>query len=135
MQERGERRVFIIYSHLDKEKVMEIEKGLVDFGIKVLTDYNTINIGENIQEEIKKNIQNVNKILLITSQNSEKSEWIENELEIAKSLNKQILPVIFDDVMPSKLLTGIKYIKLKEINSDTLYPIYLSIKKQYNITN
>ncbi|RUT71971.1 toll/interleukin-1 receptor domain-containing protein [Flavobacterium cupreum] len=114
---------------------MEIEKGLVDFGIKVLTDYNTINIGENIQEEIKKNIQNVNKILLITSQNSEKSEWIENELEIAKSLNKQILPVIFDDVMPSKLLTGIKYIKLKEINSDTLYPIYLSIKKQYNITN
>lgn len=127
LKSKERRKVFIIYSHKDKDKVMEIEKGLIDFGVIVLIDYNTVNIGDNIEESIEKNIQNVNKILFITSQYSERSEWIEHELKIAMELNKQILPIMLDDTIPPKALIGIKYAKLEEINKETLYPLYLAI--------
>lgn len=124
-----ERKVFIIYSHKDKEKVEIIRKELSKLGIIVFTDEKVVKIGDNIKETLKRTIRNTEKIIIILSKNTEKSEWINKEIKMVKQFNKSIFPVVVEEnINVPEPLNGIKYADLIKINNETIKPLYKAIR-------
>lgn len=121
-----DRRIFIIYSHSDKEHVKLLTESLSDYGIKSITD-EQIKIGENIKEVVKRSIEEVDKVLFVFSSNTNNSLWIEEELKIALLKRKQIFPIMIGEATLPEQLNGIKYAKLDKIDYDTVEPIFRAI--------
>lgn len=122
-------RVFVLYSHLDKEKVKEMSKELDYYGIQVILDEHVINVGDDIRKILAYNIENAENLIFVISENSIKSPWIIHELELAKSLKKNIFPVNLENIVPPESIEELKYADLSEINRESIYPLYKAIVK------
>jgi hypothetical protein len=123
------KRIFMIYAHKDKEKAKLIQSEFRKYtGIQIQSDDEVINIGDNIRDEIKKQIEYSDNVIIILSKNTNESDWIKKEIEIAKERNIKIIPIIIDDSKPPKELDDLKYANIDEVNKETIFPIYKSIR-------
>jgi len=119
--------VFMIYSYNDKEKTNIIKTELIKNGVRVLTDDDVINIGDNINSVLKKYIERSSKIIIVLSKNTKNSDWINSELNAAISAKKQIFPVKIENVDIPESIKNLKYADLSEINDETITPLYKAI--------
>jgi hypothetical protein len=90
--------VFISYSHADTDIVIQISKKFQEDNISHWIDEKDILIGEVIDKEISKGIQNNFLFLVVLSPSSIKSKWVEREFDEASyeeiEGKKFILPVV-----------------------------------------
>ena len=118
--------VFISYSRFDyiddKEAVIPgnyismIMKALDDNGITYWIDKKGVCSGDEFQELIATAIINSEVFLFISSEHSNKSNWIRREIALASYLKKKIIPIKLDEAIydPSIMLTvvGLDFITL-----------------------
>lgn len=100
--ESKEYSVFICHSSKDKPKVREIKAELEGEGIYCWIDEAEVLPGNTIIEKITEGIQKTGSFIIVLSQNSIESGWVNDELE--KALTKEIhgrkgavIPVVIDD--------------------------------------
>jgi hypothetical protein len=74
-----EKDIFISYSSLDKDFVEKLAKGLQSREIKVWFDRWEIKPGQNIVNEINKALQNSKFLLVVLTESSLQSKWVEEE--------------------------------------------------------
>jgi len=74
-----EKDIFISYSSLDKDFVEKLATDLESKEIKVWFDRWEIKPGQNIVNEINKGLQNSKFLLVVLTNNSLKSKWVEEE--------------------------------------------------------
>ncbi len=96
MSENG--YVFISYSSKDLDYVTQITNALEQAGIRYWKAPNNIPAGSNYAKEIPKAIKECSVFLLVFSVNSQKSIWVEKEIDRAICEQKEILPIRIDDV-------------------------------------
>lgn len=84
--------VFISYSKKDVQIIDRIEKELLHHGITYFIDRNNINPGEDFAEVITKSLIESEIMLFVWSENSNQSRETANEVALAISFNKTIIP-------------------------------------------
>lgn len=109
-------KVFISYSTKDISVVDYLSKILKDMSIEAFVAADSVGPGRPLSESINTAIKGCDLFLLLWSSNSKTSEWVPQEIGIAKSSGKLILPVILE---PGLELPGfIKDLKYLETYKD-----------------
>lgn len=93
----GEKTVFISYSSKDFLYVRGIVELLKSIGAAYWKAPEMIPAGSNYAREIPAAIRDCDVFLLVVSQASQKSIWVEKELDTAINHRKKILPIKLDD--------------------------------------
>ncbi len=144
-------RVFLSYSHRDKETADQLGEYLTQERIEVIRDIDNMYGGQDIETFIASNINQVDCVLAIISENSLRSGWVSKELMITiERAGKYLLPCCLDysfeqpDFISKSLvviqqsLDGIKQEmterKERELHIDDLYRKYrLLTDLRYNL--
>jgi AraC-like DNA-binding protein len=113
--ENYEKKIFISYSHHDKEFVSRLTVDLENTGIRVSLAVNDIYLGDYIAEKLGEGISKADFFLLVISSNSVKSNWVEHEYKTAlnaqlpQGISPKIIPILIENVQLPILLKDIKY--------------------------
>ena len=98
MAERS--RIFISYSHKDRERADFLCDALRERGHPVLIDREGIFEAEHISARIREMIQGSDVVVPVLGPNWIESPACRMEMHLALELNKRILPAAFEDVGP-----------------------------------
>jgi hypothetical protein len=98
---------FISYSHADANFVNKLRDRLIAEGVNVWLDRHDMIAGP-IQDQVWRAIQVHHVVILVLSETSVRSDWVENELDIARDKerdeNRAVLcPVSLDDTWKAKV--------------------------------
>jgi TIR domain/Pentapeptide repeats (8 copies) len=98
---------FISYSWADEKFVDRLYDRLSDEGFKVWQDRHDLVAGV-LQDQIWRAIQIHHVVILVLSQSSVKSDWVENELDMARNKEKEegrpvLCPISLDDAWKKKV--------------------------------
>ncbi|MDX2140508.1 MAG: TIR domain-containing protein [Chloroflexota bacterium] len=104
-------KIFISYSRTDTEYATHLTKELLRRGYLVWLDRTSVQVGDEFMRKIARGIQEADAVVVLMSEAAEKSDWVPNELLIAKKLNKPILPITLDGYVLMWLLT-LNYVTL-----------------------
>ncbi|NTW68762.1 MAG: toll/interleukin-1 receptor domain-containing protein [Chlorobiaceae bacterium] len=93
---------FISYSHLDEEFAKRLHNDLQAKGVRCWFAPHDLKIGDKIRPSIDDSIRVHDKLLLILSEHSVQSDWVEHEVEHALSLETErkktvLFPVRIDE--------------------------------------
>jgi hypothetical protein len=102
-------RIFISYSAQDKEVVAGIVNRLRQDGHDVWIDSFRIDPGDNIQRKIEEGLEQAEAFVVIVSENSFKSQWVQHEfaaiaLQDISKRERRIIPCSHRQKSSSKLL-------------------------------
>lgn len=89
--------IFMSYSRKDSEKADDIADKLTSMGITVWIDRSGKYSGQNYKEVIVNKIDSSSIILFLSSENSNNSENVQNEIAVAVKRKKFIIPVKLDN--------------------------------------
>lgn len=92
-----QRRVFISYSRKDKTEVLTICKNLQARGIDVWIDLEGKYHGQNFKNVIVEAIENSSIVLFFSSESSNASYYVQQEVALAVSQRKHIIPILLDN--------------------------------------
>ena len=87
--------LFISYSHKDKAYAHKLQRHLLEKGFEAWID-DRIDFGAHWPHEIEKRLRECDAFILVMSSNSHESEWVQNELMLARKLKKRIFPLLLD---------------------------------------
>lgn len=149
------RYIFVSYSHKDKEYVHKLAEDLQSHGFEIWID-DRIDYGTQWPLVIETAIDNCDSFILVASENSHVSEWVQHEVARAKRLNKQFFPLLlngnpwlsfestqFFDVRDGNLPTQKFYASLRNYESQRFelfrellvdtWPSYHNAKYQFSL--
>ena len=129
-------RVFILYSHKDKEFVDKLKNDLRKFRYLAFIDSDILKVGDKISDVIEQIIEKSDIIIFVVSESTLQSKFVKFEFEKAIKTNKKILPLkIQKNIdMPSEL-TGILYADFTGDYNDSLKGLIKGIEKSGKITS
>src|SRR5271157_1914031 len=85
--------IFISYSHKDKECVHGLQEDLLKQGFNVWID-DRIDYGTRWPKVIQDHLDECDAFIVIVSENSFESEWVQNEVTRAKRIGKPFFPLL-----------------------------------------
>ena len=94
-------KVYISYSHKDRELQMMIKQKLIERDMLVLTDMDVIEPGALWAESITKAVKQASRdgfVLILITEQSQKSQHILHEIDYAHQSGGKIIPVLVGDV-------------------------------------
>ncbi|MBG0788696.1 MAG: toll/interleukin-1 receptor domain-containing protein [Anaerolineaceae bacterium] len=95
--------IFISYSRKDIAYARLLHNALVEHGFDTWIDWEDIPPSVDWLSEIHHAIENANVFLFILSQPSALSKVCKKEIEHARENNKRIIPIVIDNVKPSRV--------------------------------
>ncbi|MDJ0554974.1 MAG: TIR domain-containing protein, partial [Microcoleaceae cyanobacterium MO_207.B10] len=129
-------QVFLAFSEVDKAIMQTIKKTLMREGITVWNFQNDLPTGKDFQIEIKRGIARADNLIYLLSPDAIKSEYCQQEIAYALSLNKRIIPVLIGPTNLTEIPTEIRHLQfidftqsasenqdklIKEIQSEAVY--------------
>lgn len=108
-------QVFLAYAHEDKGMMAKLRNSLRRESFTVWTNTTDIQTGETAEKAIKRGIEQADNVVYLLSPHSLGSEYCQQELEYAFSLNKRIIPVLIEDIDVQQIpptLRDLQYIDL-----------------------
>ncbi|QDS88708.1 TIR domain protein [Rosistilla ulvae] len=111
--------VFLSHSSPDKPFARRIGNDLRAFGTKVWIDEAEIRVGDSLIQKISEGIDNVDFLIVLLSQASCKSAWVEKEVNIALTQEivgrrVKVLPCLLDDCNIPTFLTDKRYADFRD---------------------
>jgi hypothetical protein len=104
-------KVFISYSTKDLEVVNFVQSILAGAPVEVFIAENSVAPGTPLSPAIITAIKHCNLFILLWSHNSRSSEWVPQEIGVAKGENKQIMPVVLQrDLQLPGFISDLKYL-------------------------
>ncbi len=85
--------IFFSYSHKDKDYVHKLQEALIREGFNVWID-DRIDYGTRWPKVIQEHLDNCDAFIVIVSDNSFESEWVQNEVTRAKRIGKPFFPLL-----------------------------------------
>jgi WD40 repeat protein len=110
-------QVFLAYAHEDKAVMEKIRNSLWREGFTVWTNTTDIQTGEAFEKAIGRGIEQADNVVYLLSPEALNSEYCQQELNYALSLNKRIIPVLVRETDPQQLpsvLKSLQYIDLTD---------------------
>ncbi|MEW6379074.1 MAG: toll/interleukin-1 receptor domain-containing protein, partial [bacterium] len=105
--------IFISYSSKDIEDIMPVNillKSIQDTDVFIADE--SLAPGTEISNELINKISKTDIFIVFFSTNSAKSNYVQQEIGVARANNKLIIPIVLDGTKPTGMLTGINYLDL-----------------------
>lgn len=87
-------QVFISYDRSDHEVARRLATELAEIGARPILDRELLRVGDNVSTTLRKSIGSSDYFVLIASEPSQSSHWVQAELREALRLGKRVLPVL-----------------------------------------
>lgn len=111
-------KVFISYSTKDFPLADYVRNLLQHSSVEVFVAEYSVVPGQSLPVEIIAAIKNCNLFILLWSENSKESEWVPQEIGIATSEKKPILPVVpHQKISLPGFISSLKYLPLYKIRT------------------
>jgi WD40 repeat protein len=110
-------QVFLSYSDMDRATMEKIRNSLRRESITVWTNKTDIQTGETFEEAINRGIEQADNLVFLLSPDSINSTYCQQELDLALSLNKRIIPLLVRETDPNQVpsvLRSLQYIDLTD---------------------
>jgi WD40 repeat protein len=110
-------QVFLAYAHEDKAVMEKIRNSLQRESFTVWTNTTDIQTGETAEKAIKRGIEQADNVVYLLSPHTLHSEYCQQELDYALSLNKRIIPVLVKETDVQQIpqtLRDLQYIDLTD---------------------
>ena len=88
--------VFISYKREESDKAFEVKDLIEKWGIKTWIDKDGIFSSYDFKEVIEKAIENTKIVVFLSSEKSNKSDYVKNEIKYAINCKKKIVPVMLE---------------------------------------
>ena len=127
-------KVFISYSHQDREKALQISQQLKENGFEVLGDFN-LKLGENLRNSLNNMLLQADVVVCLVTSSYNKSNFASQELLTAYAYQTarttpQLLPVLFRGAEMPYELQDVMYL---EANEETFKNVLIKIIAHLNI--
>lgn len=109
-------RVFISYSHEDRDKAVKIEEHLAKIGLRAMCDRN-LPPGGYFTEQIKKGIAFSHAFVPLLTPSSTKRPWVHQEIGYAMGVEVPVLPVAIGEV-PEGIIQQVQAVTVEPDLSD-----------------
>lgn len=92
-------KIFVSYAYEDRGVLDKLEQTLRkhyfirDEKISIIDPLNEVKAGDNIREVLRNQIESATKVVIILTDKSEHSQWVNYEVGMAVALNKPIILV------------------------------------------
>ena len=120
-------KVFISHSNQDSDETLFIADSLRNAGIGVWVDFENIRGGADWLCEIQAGIECCDALVVVLSESSAKSVWVERECLYAWQLNKPVFTALVADILIPLHLINIQYCDLRERNAAGIAKLVESI--------
>lgn len=111
----GDFNIFISYSTNDSDKIQSLVNQISTIqGVKIFFAERSIMPGSLVNETIIKQIKNSDIFLVFYSESAIKSNYVQQEIGVAKSNNKIIIPILLDSNKPTGMLEGVNYLNFHD---------------------
>ncbi|HEY9651393.1 MAG TPA: TIR domain-containing protein, partial [Coleofasciculaceae cyanobacterium] len=110
-------QVFLSYADEDRDTMEKIRNSLRRESITVWTNRTDIQTGEAFDEAIQRGIEQADNLVFLLSPDSVNSTYCQQELDLALSLNKRIIPILVRKTEPNQVpsaLCSLQYIDLTD---------------------
>jgi len=104
-------KVFVSHSSKDNEIVNSLYSVLKQSGIEVYAALFSYEPSVQLSKKILKGIKTSDCVLVLLTSDSIMSTWVQNEIGMAKALNKLIIPIVEKGVKVPSILVGMEYIR------------------------
>lgn len=105
--------IFLSYSRKDIDYVNRLYDWLVGKGFNVWQDVNQLDAGSKWPQEIRDAIDKCGAFILVMTPDSEKSDFVQNEILRAKEKKKEIIPLQLTGKEPWFLLANIQMVDVR----------------------
>lgn len=126
--------IFISYSRADKKEAEQFCKAFKDEGWSVWIDMTGIESGDEFKHKITEAIESCKVFVFLSSKNSNASRWVANEIGVASTLEKPIIPVKLDAAHYNKQvlmdLVNIDFIDYRHDKEEGMAKLMSSIRKK-----
>jgi hypothetical protein len=128
--------VFISYADKDKQRVIPVLDPLRNIqDVKMFFAEESISPGAEISKTIADAIRRCDLFLLFYSISAMQSNYVQQEIGLAKANNKLIIPILLDGTKPNAMLLGVNYVDLSDPSKvqsefNRLYSFIISNVKQ-----
>lgn len=123
-------KVFISHSIEDLEIVSIISDGLKLIGIDIYIAEFYPEPGRTLSDKVLENLRSSDCVIVLLTHFGAKSAWIQQEIGIAKTLGKPVIPLLEKGLTIKGLLEGVEYISLDRKNvSDAVERLIGSISR------
>tara|TARA_R110001606_G_scaffold265546_2_gene414562 strand:+ start:228 stop:836 length:609 start_codon:yes stop_codon:yes gene_type:complete len=119
-------KIFISHSFQDNEIADQIRTELRDERFILNIDEKNILVGENIKDTINKELDSSSIIIVLISEKSANSDFVEYEIKNAIEKGKKIFPVLID--RDAKIPEMIEHIKYADLTGDRKFGINQLVK-------
>lgn len=132
------RDLFLSYSSKDRAFARDIRNALQDGGVKVWFDEGDIPLGGSIPIEIQKGLEASDQLLVLISENSLKSKWVETEWtkKFGQEVSKgqiTVIPLILGNITEDEipfLLRDKLYVRITDDCTEAVKRILADIKRR-----
>ncbi|MEM4202646.1 MAG: toll/interleukin-1 receptor domain-containing protein [Candidatus Methanomethylicaceae archaeon] len=121
-------RVFMSYSSADKRIIDKLENDIRVLDIEVYRYEYDLQPGRPVDEKIKQAIQSSDAFILVLTQQSQYSPYVHQEIGVAETLQKPIIPMV-EEGLPGKILgmlQGREYIPFSHKNLEKARTVLLN---------
>ncbi len=124
-------KVFISYSTKDLSKVNHIKAMLEHSSIEVFVAEYSLLPGQPLSEKIINAIKSCNLFILLWSNSAKDSEWVPQEIGVAKSSLRTILPVVLEpNLSLPGFISDLKYLNVYQHPEQALEWLQNNVFKQ-----
>lgn len=110
-------KVFISHSLEDRNIVSTLKSNLALANIQAYIAEEDYQPGTDIWEKVKRNIDDSNVVIAILTRDGSRYSYVNQEIGYASSKpDKQIIPIVEDDVKPVGALEGMEYIRFNRLS-------------------
>ena len=113
--------VFISYATEDMRLVEQIRQVLISSSIDVFVAEHCVLPGQSLSSEIITAIKSCDLFVLLWSRYSQSSEWVPQEIGIARAGDKPIVPLLLEPgLQPPGFIRDVKYLSIHDGPEDSL---------------
>lgn len=123
-------QVFLSYSDQDRATMEKIRRCLRRESITVWTNTTDIKTGEEFNEAIKRGIEQADNLVYLLSPDSVKSTYCQQELDLAVSLNKRIIPLLVRETDPMQVSSALQNLQRIDFTDNVNEDDYLLDESQ-----
>ncbi|MEW5747206.1 MAG: toll/interleukin-1 receptor domain-containing protein [Candidatus Thermoplasmatota archaeon] len=127
--------VFVSHSAKDKHQLELIRGAIRGTGARPYVAEENVTPGAKLSTKIRNKIEECDVFLLILTENSAASAYVNQEIGYALGLEKFVLPIVIGDTCPQNLCSDIEYIRIDpERPSSSIRTVRAIIKAKKNET-
>jgi hypothetical protein len=113
-------RIYISYSHVDKELLLPLTEQLRNRGHEIIMDSQVLKVGQDLRKTLLNELKNADGVLVFITENSLNSKYVLSEIGAARafvdetSYKKFLIPVIYGDTEIPNIIQDLFCVRLLE---------------------